>query len=87
MEELMTKELFIEIMEKESGDWEGDNAYQGLKILEKYTSNLIQGAGHDVIWSEDIEKLIERGITKEDVEELRRLNWMLEDETYLSCFV
>lgn len=82
----MTEERFIELMEGDSGDWEGDNAYQGLTILKKYTDNLIQGAGHDIIWSEDIDVLIERGITEEDVKELRRLNWRVED-TYLACFV
>lgn len=74
-------------MEEDSGEWEGDNAYEGLTIIKKYTDNLIQGAGHDVIWSEDISTLIEKGITEEDVRELRRLNWMIEDSTYLACFV
>ena len=83
----MTEERFIELMDGDSGKWEGDNAYQGLQIIAKYTDNLIQGAGHDVIWSEDIETLIEKGITEEDVKELRRLNWMIEDESYLACFV
>jgi len=83
----MTEERFIELMEGDSGKWEGDNAYEGLTIIKKYTDNLIQGAGHDVIWSEDISTLIEKGITEEDVKELRRLNWMVEDSTYLACFV
>lgn len=83
----MTEEKFIELMEGDSGNWEGDNAFQGLVILSKYTNNLIQGAGHDIIWSEDIKVLIENGITEEDVKELRRLNWMLEDDIYLACFV
>ena len=83
----MTKERFIELMNGDSGKWDGDNAYQGLQIIAKYTNNLIQGAEHDVIWSEDINKLIEAGITEEDVMELRRLNWMIEDESYLACFV
>ena len=83
----MTEERFIEIMEGDSGKWEGDNAYKGLTIIKKYTDNLIQGAGDDVIWSEDISTLIEKGITEEDVKELRRLNWMIEDSTYLACFV
>lgn len=83
----MTEERFIEIMEGDSGDWEGDNAYQGLQILSKYTSNLIQGARHDAIYSENIDTLIEAGITEEDVIKLRDLNWMVEDEMYLACFV
>lgn len=84
----MTEERFIELMEEDiDWDWEGDNAYQGLTILSKYTEDLIQGARHDVIWSEDIEVLIEKGITEEDVKELRRLNWMVEDSSFLACFV
>ena len=83
----MTEERFIELMAEDSGKWEGDNAYEGLTIIKKYTDNLIQGAGHDIIWSEDISTLIEKGITEEDVKELRRLNWMVEDGIYLACFV
>jgi len=83
----MTEERFIELMDGDSGNWEGDNAYQGLQIIAKYTDNLIQGAGHDVIWSENISVLIEKGITEEDVKALRKLNWMLEDDSYLACFV
>lgn len=83
----MTEKIFINLMNKDSGEWEGDNAYQGLTIISKYTDVLIQGAIKDVIYSEDIEVLIEKGITEEDVKELRRLNWHIEDQTYLACFV
>ena len=83
----MTEERFIEIMEGNSGNWKGDNAYQGLQILSKYTNDLIQGAEDDMIHSENINTLIEAGITEEDVIKLRELNWMVEDEMYLACFV
>lgn len=84
----MTEERFIELMEEDiSADWEGDNAYKGLTILSKYTEDLIQGARHDTIWSEDIDVLIEKGITEEDVKELRRLNWRVDEGGYLACFV
>lgn len=82
----MTEERFYEIMESDSGKWVGDNTYQGCQIIAKYTDNIISGAGHDVLYSEDFTKLIEAGITEEDVLELRRLNWMLHDD-YLACFV
>lgn len=86
---MITEERFLEIMSNDEYgiSWEGDNAYQGLQIIAKYTSNLICGADHDVIWSEDISKLIEKGITEEEVDRLRKLNWMVEDGTYLACFV
>lgn len=44
----ITKEEFDEIMNRDSGYWEGDNVYQGLQILAKYvedpTGNIILGA-------------------------------------------
>ena len=84
----MTKDRFKELLENESIGitWEGDNAYQGLQILAKYTTNLICGASHDTIYGEGIDKLIAAGITEEDVMELSRLNWCSEDD-YLKCFV
>ncbi len=83
----MKRERFIELMNNEETNWKGDNAYQGLQIIAKYVDDLICGAGHDVIWSAGIDKLIEKGITEEDVNELRRLNWMVEEGEYLACFV
>jgi len=83
----MTREEFDQVFENQKTKWEGDNCYQVLQILSKYTENLIEGAGHDVVWSEDIDTLIESGITKEDAEKLRELNWMIEDGSYLACFV
>jgi len=83
----MTEERFEEIFEETESKWDGDNTYQGLQIIAKYTDNVIQGAGHDIIFSEDIETLIENGITEEDVIALRKLNWMIEDCTHLACFV
>lgn len=84
---MITREEFQQVFEDVDSKWEGDNAYQGLQILSKYTSNLIQGAGHDVIWSIDVDEIIELGITKEDVISLARLNWMIEQDKYLACFV
>jgi hypothetical protein len=87
----MKREKFIEILDGGSGRWEGDNAIQGLKIIEKYIdpqkTNLIQGAEHDIIWSVDVDELIEAGITEHDAEELRRLNWIVQDDGYLACYV
>jgi hypothetical protein len=83
----MTEDRFEEIFQEDSGDWEGDNAYQGLQIIAKYSDNVLQGAGRDIIWSENIEELIESGITEEDVIKLRELNWMIHDCTYLACYV
>ena len=83
----MNVQTFKEIFNEVDSKWEGDNAYQGLQILSKYTDNLIQGAGHDIIYGPGIEKMIEAGITEDDVRELARLNWMVEDDEYLACFI
>jgi hypothetical protein len=88
----MTQERFVEIMEGDcDGDWDGDNAVQGLEIIAKYISpketDIICGAGHDIIWSVNIDQIIEKGITEEDAVKLRELNWMVEDESYLACYV
>jgi hypothetical protein len=82
-----TIEQMESIFENTDSKWKGDNAYQGLQILSKYTNNLIQGAGHDVIWAMDIDEAIKAGITKEDVTKLALLNWMIEDSSYFACFV
>jgi hypothetical protein len=81
----MTEERLEEIFEGNSGQWEGDNAYQGLQILSKYTDNLIRGAEHDVIYSIDVSSIVEQ-IIEDDALELRRLNWMIQ-EGHLACFV
>ena len=68
-------------------EFKGDNALAGLKIIEKYLPlSGIEGAEHDIIYAAPFEELIEAGITKEDAIELRKLNWMIEDEC-MACFV
>ncbi|HDZ15694.1 hypothetical protein LCGC14_0950280 [marine sediment metagenome] len=85
----MRREEFYHILKRDNGgEWEGDNALKGLNIIAKYIPNdtVLEGVGHDVIYSVDIDKLIEAGITIKDAEELRELNWMLKDDC-LACFV
>jgi hypothetical protein len=84
----MKRERFIEILKQDRyARWNGDNAFKGLQILSKYTDDLIQGAGKDVIYSCDVDVLIEGGITEKEAIELRDLNWMVEFDDYLACFV
>jgi hypothetical protein len=85
----MTKEKFIEIMKDDMDcDWEGCNVFSGLKIITKYCPKRgIEGAEHDMIYSVSIEELIDAGIIEEDVIELKKLNWMVEEGEYLACFV
>jgi len=83
---MITQEEIEQIFNDVTSKWEGDNAFQGLQILSKYTDNLIQGAEHDVIYSVDVDEIIELGITKEDVTKLSLLNWMIKEDS-LACFV
>ena len=82
----MTIEEIEKIFNEVESNWEGDNAFQGLQILSKYTDNLVQGAEHDKIWSACLDDIITLGITKEDITKLAKLNWMI-DEDCLACFV
>jgi hypothetical protein len=86
----MTTQEFEKIMEGDSNllSVDDDNAFLGLQIIRKYApKDGIEGADHDIIYSTDVEKLIDAGITKDDAKELRRLNWMIYDDTYMACFV
>ena len=88
----ITRERFNEIFDDEdimgSGLYEeGCNALKGLLIVSKYTNkSVVDGAGHDIIYSVDIDKIIKAGITEEDVIELSRQNWMNQNDS-LACFV
>ena len=86
----MNRERFEEIMSNEDATWEGDNAYKGLQIIAKYLSperhDLIGAAEHDIIYSVDVEEILEAGITEEDAYTLRKLNWMIDCDS-LACFV
>ena len=84
----MTKEKLYQIFEETNSKWDGDNAFQGLMILSKYTKDLIEGADHEVIWSADIDVILSAGLTEADAKSLALLNWHLdEDGDCFSCFV
>lgn len=65
---------------------DGDNAYLGLVILSKYSKNLIQCAEHDKIYSLGLEEAIEANITDDDITELAKMNWMIDEDSF-ACFV
>lgn len=87
----MTREKFKELMEGESqlSAYKGCNALLGLKIITKYLpEGGICGADHDIIFSATITEILEAGITEEDVIELRKLNWIIDEtNTGLACYV
>jgi len=87
----MNVDGFLEIMDDEdSGSRlfeKGCNALTGLLIIQKYLPNRgIEAAGHDIIYSAEVEELVEAGITEEDTVLLRDYNWMVDEES-LACFV
>ena len=84
----MTAKEFCNLMDQEDKgiNRTGDNAFKGLQILSKYTDDLVCTAEHDIIYSEDVDVLLEAGITEDDAKKLRDLNWMI-DEDCLACFV
>ena len=90
----MNEERFLEIMNDEDIGGvglmaeKGCNAVKGLLIIQKYLPlKGIEAANHDVIYSANVADLIKAGITEDDAIELRRQNWMTEDDSYLACFV
>ena len=83
----MTPERLEEIFEETESKWEGDNAFQGLQILAKYTDkDVVRAAEHDIIYSVDVDDVIDT-LTEEDAIKLAMLNWMIEDGEYFACFV
>lgn len=91
--EKITEEQFRQIFEETEAKWNGDNAMIGLIIISKYfdirVKTILEGAGHDVIYSVDVSEIVEAGITWDDAVELRKHNWMIDEEAgdCLACFV
>jgi hypothetical protein len=87
----MKRTKFVKYFDEADTDWQGDGFVQGLLILAKYyditKESIVEGAEHDLVYSVQIDDLIERGVTEEDVVALAKLNWMVEDNDYLQCFV
>jgi hypothetical protein len=79
-------EKIFEETESELHNVDGDNAFMGLVILSKYSKNILQAADHDKIYSLGLEEAINANITDEDMIELAKLNWMIDDDSF-ACFV
>jgi len=85
----MTREKLEEIFEETKSNWDGDNALQGLNILNKHSKgkSVLCAAKHDIIYSLDVEDTLENGLTEEDALSLAKLNWMLDEHDCFACFV
>lgn len=67
---------------------EKDSILSGLKIVAKYTPNkVVLAATKDVIHSQQLLILIDKGITEKEIRELRRLGWMYNPHGNLAHFV
>lgn len=86
----ITYEEVEKVFENEDTEWSGDNALQGLFIISEYVDikkrDILIYAEHDQIWSISVDEAIDSGMTLEDFNELRLLNWMI-DEGDLSVFI
>ena len=89
---MITKENFEEIFEITESNSEGDKCFQGLLIISKYINpkknKIIFYGEKDMIYSVDVNLIIDAGITEEDAILLASLNWGICDESdSLYCFV
>lgn len=86
----MTEERFLEIMKTTNSclyNYTDDNAILGLNIIRKYCPQMgITGADYDIIYSVGVVDLVTVNIVEEDVVELAKLNWIVEEDV-LACFI
>lgn len=83
----MTKEKIKGVFENtETDDTIQCWVMSGLLILKKYSSgwDTVQAVRRDILISIPVEMAIENGITEEDVVLLRKMNWMIEEESFAS---
>lgn len=77
----ITVEKFIEIMEEDLPYESLDNrTVKGLVLMSKYSNSCIGGADHDIIYLEQVDVLIENGITEEDTLKLNEFGFILSDD-------
>ena len=82
------KKIFKDVKSVKSdlSNVDGDIAYLGLVILSKYSKNLIRCAEHDKIYSLGLNEAIDASITDDDITELAKMNWMIDEDSF-ACFV
>lgn len=74
-----------------NADFTGDNFLKGCMIIAKYVDitkdEIVVAAGHDIVYCLDVESAMEAGMTEEDFLALSKLNWIIENENQLACFI
>lgn len=82
---MMTRERFEELMEGESDYGQFKDVCRityGAGIIGRYLPRFgIEAAEHDIVYSVDVDKIVEAGISAEDTETLRILGWFIDEET------
>lgn len=89
---MLNREDFEELFNDESIETERSSTddLDGLNLMAKYFpgKGIIGGADHDMIYGPTVNDLIEADITKDDVIQLVKWNWLLsEDSDYLYHYV
>jgi hypothetical protein len=87
----MEREELEKIFDETKSSWNGDNAMQGLHVIGKYfdikKKDILCDAAHDIIYSVEVDEILEAGLTEEDAKTLAKLNWMIDKElNCLACF-
>jgi hypothetical protein len=77
-----TLERFEEIFDNTESDHKRQSKiFKGLEIIRKYLPDAdIEAAEHDIIYAADVDELIEAGITEDDVKELAKLTWHIDED-------
>ncbi len=84
----MDIEEIEKIFEETASEWEGENTMQGLVIITSFLPKSgVEGADHDIIYSCYVQDLIDAGAKREDFVKLAKLNWMIQDNECLACYV
>lgn len=84
-------ENFKDIMEQDyetDYDRKGCDVFDGLAIMRQYVNNdLIVAADHDIVYSVEIQELIDGGINLGDVVQLGKLGWHVSEFDTLAHYV
>jgi hypothetical protein len=83
----MELERLIEIMADDNSPVDGTSVMFGLNMMIKYVPSFdVGGVGHDIIYGESVDKMLEAGLTECDAVLLRQQNWFIEED-YFASFV
>lgn len=79
----MKQEEFEKIFEETIAVEKTNGFFKGLQIIYKYIKDrkdIITGAQHDIVYSVDVDDLLNEDISIEDTIELAKLGWLVDVE-------